>query len=540
MLALEATHLADTESAEQALREALLASRLRAVVPVGEPLLSVTARGHDLFAATIDGVVIVADARTGEIRRSVSTQQPARRASFARDGTALLTGRDGQVRIVRRSGEVTAIPGVVAARGAELSPDASRAAVIEGRGVRLIDAVTGDELETYVHRGAISAAISKDNRRVLTGGRDDRIHVWSGQSGRRVHTLNEHQGNAVAVTFSPDGSYVASASTDGSGRVWRSADWGLESTIAGHTVALTDIAFSTDSEQVVTASRDGTARVSKPDDGVPLFVLAGHDDWVTSVAFSGGVASAVVTASLDGKARVWDSVFQPELTELARLSAPVTSVAFATDGEIIAHTSDGRRQVLDAETGDVIGVELEVDPARNAVGSDGSTATIRGKTVILRTGERTTILEGHRDRVTSVSFSSDGTLLATASLDHDARIWDVATAKSIHALQHNTAVRDARFSPDGRWLVTAANRVGLWNVRNGTLVRRLRGHDGTSTSAAFDPTGRTIVTGGVDATIRTQTCEICSGLDELVALAEERLAATGRELTPEERQRYLG
>lgn len=69
---------------------------------------------------------------------------------------------------------------------------------------------------------------------------------------------------------------------------------------------------------------------------------------------------------------------------------------------------------------------------------------------------------------------------------------------------------------------------------------RLRGHDGTSTSAAFDPTGRTIVTGGVDGTVRTYTCRICGGLDELVALADKRLATTGRELTPEERERYLG
>ena len=37
------------------------------------------------------------------------------------------------------------------------------------------------------------------------------------------------------------------------------------------------------------------------------------------------------------------------------------------------------------------------------------------------------ILTGHRDRVRSAAFSRFGGLLATASRDHDVRIWDVAT-----------------------------------------------------------------------------------------------------------------
>ena len=106
---------------------------------------------------------------------------------------------------------------------------------------------------------------------------------------------------------------------------------------------------------------------------------------------------------------------------------------------------------------------------------------------------------------------------------------------------HFGPVQDAQFSPDGRWVVTAGpGRAGLWDARTGALVTLLRGHEGTLTSASFDLSGRVIVTGGVDGTVRTYVCEICGGLDERVELAERRLAATGRELTPEERERYLG
>jgi WD40 repeat protein len=353
-----------------------------------------------------------------------------------------------------------------------------------------------------------------------------------------VHTLTEHAGNAVAVAFSPDGEFVATASTDGTGRIWRTSDWGLKSVLTGHTNALTNVAFSEDGEHVVTSGKDGTARISHVESGDELIVLSGHRGWVTSGTFTGDAGSPVVTASADGSLRVWDAVFQPELTALARFPVPVTTIA--VDDRIHVGTSAGRGHELDLASGERLGVESA--PKRRplrVVGPNGAAATIRGRTVVLRRDGRRTILRGHRDRVTAVSFSSSGDRLASASLDHDVRVWDVASGEQVLLVQHNTAVHDAQFSPNGRWLVTAANRGGLWDAQTGTNVARLQGHEGTLTAAAFAPDGVTIVTGGVDGAIRTYRCEICGGLDELLALAQERLAATGRQLTDGERERFL-
>jgi WD40 repeat protein len=175
------------------------------------------------------------------------------------------------------------------------------------------------------------------------------------------------------------------------------------------------------------------------------------------------------------------------------------------------------------------------------VGPDGTTATIRANTVVLRRPDGLrSVLAGHRDRVRSVSFTEAGDRVVTSSRDHDVRIWDVETGEAIgFPLQHNSEVHDARFSSDGRWIVTAANRAALFDARTGLLVLRLQGHDGSITSAAFAPDGRTIVTGGDDGTVRRYVCETCGGLDALVSLAEKRLAATGRVLSPDEREQYL-
>jgi hypothetical protein len=67
----------------------------------------------------------------------------------------------------------------------------------------------------------------------------------------------------------------------------------------------------------------------------------------------------------------------------------------------------------------------------------------------------------------------------------------------------------------------------------------IRGHAGRVLAAAFDATGLEIRTLGIDGTLRAYSCDICGRPQQLLRLAERRLAATGREVTPAERRRYL-
>ena len=65
-----------------------------------------------------------------------------------------------------------------------------------------------------------------------------------------------------------------------------------------------------------------------------------------------------------------------------------------------------------------------------------------------------------------VAFSPDGRLLATASGDKTARLWNPATGKHLRTLTgHDSAVHGVAFSPDGRLLATASDdkTARLWN-----------------------------------------------------------------------------
>ena len=425
LLAREAAVLSPTPSSEETLREALRTSRVRSIVQLGDPVLGASVRRGDVRSVTARGSVSTADATTGRVLEKVETSSGVFAASFDRGGGALLTSSDGLLRSVRADGSVVEVPGVSRVRGAELSADGKLAVVFDENGARLVEVDSGSVRQSFDRLGTLAVAISRDRSLVATGHAAKAVRVWDTRTGARLLKLFGHVGRIAAVAFSPRGDLVASASTDGMARVWRTNDGQLVAVLTGHGNFLTDVEFSPDGTQVATASRDRTARVWKVDTGALLTVLRGHRDVVVSAEFA-ETGRSVVTAGADGTARVWDAVVQPELVVLTRLSAPVTDLAF-TDGRLRAMTKDRRVHVLNPRTGEKVSSEAAGPRASAIVGPDGAKATIRGESVVVRTPRGRRVLEGHGDRVTSASFSPDGTLLVTSSRDREARIWDVAT-----------------------------------------------------------------------------------------------------------------
>ena len=538
LLARDSAVLSPMPTAEEVLRQALGASRVRSVVEVGKPLLAAAAIEGDVVTAATDGSMLV----TGDgSKRVVATGEPAVDASISAGGDVLLTGRDGRLRLVS-DGVTRLVPGIAGARGAVVSVDATLAAVRSaGSTVRLVDLGTGEVRQEVDHGAPTTAvALSVAGRLLATGGVDRIVRVWRASTGSLLMTLKGHVGPITAISFSARGTLLATASTDGIGRVWRAAGGEPVSVLSGHANYLTDIAFSPDGTQVATASLDRTARTWKAETGAALATFAGDTEAVVSARFTLS-GRELVTASLDGSARTWDAVVQPMLSVVAELGAPVIRVDFMRGGRALAATAGARTYRIDLPHGPAVEVGVAAAAPEVVTGPGGLRATIGGRIVTLTRGDGTTIrLIGHRDRITSVAFSADGTRVVTASADHDARIWDAGSGALLQVLLgHFAIVSDARFSPDGRWVVTAGPATaGLWKSSSGRLIYLFQGHEGKLLSVAFAPDGRRIATGGMDGTVRLYRCTICGGSAELVALADARLARTGRALTDEERQRY--
>jgi WD40 repeat protein len=111
------------------------------------------------------------------------------------------------------------------------------------------------------------------------------------------------------------------------------------------------------------------------------------------------------------------------------------------------------------------------------------------------------VLERHRAGITSVKFSPDGAVLASADLSGRIILWRTSDWTPIRSLSHGSEVYAVAFSPDGATLASTGGdfRVRLWNVGSGRQMRMVA-TGRRPPSIVFAPDG-TLLIGTEDGTV---------------------------------------
>ncbi|MGZ0201277.1 AAA family ATPase [Streptomyces sp. RM1] len=195
------------------------------------------------------------------------------------------------------------------------------------------------------------------------------------------------------------------------------------------------------------------------------------------------------------------------LEEAGQVSATAQALVDASQRRDLAFLS----RVSDSIGRQVI-ASAEIEPERAlllslaALGECAPTpAARRGLMTALAVGHLHTQLDGHSDTVRDIAWSVDGRLLATASRDGTARVYDARSGRQLRVLPcDGVMVESVCFSPDATQVATAGRDhvVRVWDVASGEPVRRLTGAGDIGRRVAWSPDGLRIAATFRDEVVR--------------------------------------
>lgn len=121
-----------------------------------------------------------------------------------------------------------------------------------------------------------------------------------------------------------------------------------------------------------------------------------------------------------------------------------------------------------------------------------TSAARRALTIALAASRVRLVLHGHAGAVRAVAWSPSGMMLATASDDGTARVWDCNDGRELAVLRgHKDGIRAVAWSPDGRLVATGSydQTTCLWSFLDESVQRLLSGHKGCIRAIAWSPDG---------------------------------------------------
>jgi WD40 repeat protein/serine/threonine protein kinase len=388
-----------------------------------------------------------------------------------------------------------------------LSPDGSQFVTGGWDGRAVIWSISGKEIVSLDHNGeAVTAVDWSPNGEWIATGSNDRtngyIQLWNAKTGKRVErsfgaldgTGESHVGPVLSVRFSPDGNSILSGSDDTTARLWDVATGKHVRLFFSHLGPIWDAEFDREGKRIVTASGDGTAIVWDVATGTGKPPFTGHDGPVYTAAFS-PTGPNVATGSYDRRILLWNPGTLKEF-DFSNLESKTAKVV-----------SDPQYSALDGHSAPVRDIQFTSDGNQLVSGSDDNTVRL-WSTETLK-DEKT--FRGHNGSVRSIVLAENDSIILTASKDNRIKKWNIdqyAEVKVLHSHvldEHRAEVLSARFSKDGRRIVTASrDRSALtWNSETGErLAQFAEGHQFLTSSAVLFPNDKWIATAAADNSVR--------------------------------------
>lgn len=215
-----------------------------------------------------------------------------------------------------------------------------------------------------------------------------------------------------------------------------------------------------------------------------------------------------VSADAAGLTRLWNAATGTAVDVLpATLAAPVTSLQ-ATNGLALLKSADNRltarslfpqwtlaRSIGSEDGGEAVFADrvlsLAFSPDGTLLAAGGGEASRTGELTLWNPADGTLVRQfpdAHSDTVYGLEFSADGRLLASASADKFVKVFDVAAGTFVRAFEgHTHHVMDVSWKSDRTTLVSAGadNAIKVWNVETGEQARTISTYTRQVTSLQY-------------------------------------------------------
>jgi WD40 repeat protein len=218
-------------------------------------------------------------------------------------------------------------------------------------------------------------------------------------------------------------------------------------------------------------------------------------------------SNLVALSALDQGVTVWDLKNDTALYSLAhqeKTDNQILSLSFSPSGSHLL-TGDSKNFALwQMNDGRNLGFWSVQDATiRDLAVSDKGRHLLIGQSnakvqhITLSSGRRIEFL-GHTENVNSVDLSANGRFALTGSNDHYAYFWDTETAQIIYSFPHPNRVTKVVLDQQGRYAFSAGSELQafIWDLKTGKQISQLDlGRAQIITAARFSADGKWLVTG---------------------------------------------
>ena len=420
---------------------------------------------------------------------------------------------------------------------AVFSPDGRHIAVAQPSSLRVWDTETGRQLvrwhpfpeSPYVpHFGSITdVAFSPEGRYLASVGLDQTAKVWDVETGMQLLDIDIFLNYVLTVDWSWDGSQFATAGADGRAIVWERATGREVARFEGHqrgTVLSLD--YSPDGTHIVTSGRDGSVRVWDAETGVQLYELPERVEPVSRlspprrpvehVSYSprGDRFLTISSSQSFNVLELWDHATQGGTG--ITLDSQVHSAAWSPDGRRIAAARYSFITVWDLDNIASEPLELDADSGAEDTEYRHVSWSYDGVRLLIASNNGATVLDWAsgellhsltlEEGAVYLEESPDGSLLLTVDGQFRGprvQVWNAETGSELARLETVGGRVGARFSPDGKRVVTYGSQdraVHMWDALTGEELLTLAGQRAPFLDVAFSPNGRRLAGSSRDST----------------------------------------